>query len=328
MVTHRCNARCIMCKLWRDSKNDIPIKVYTDLIRQPLFRDIVNVAVTGGELTLRTDLVDLFQSLFEHCSKLESINLSSNAFLPDRLLDIVTELVDTRNSIGSDQKIIVQISLDGPGKIHDEVRGVPGGFEKVKEAARKLESKFQSDNVEIHHLCLLQPANIEFLDEVTSYFHSIKNPVTYNIVCDATYLETDSATHPVLTPQMKSRLEQFFHEMIRNKSSDPMHRHHYLELVQWLKNGYREKSCGLLTQHILVDHRGQILPCMNSGEEKYPCIEEAGSLDLLWRSRKRWKINRRLKNTRCPKCMIACGHNTFDLMVAYVRHNLTTGDRH
>ncbi|MCD4654836.1 hypothetical protein K8T06_12990 [bacterium] len=208
MVTHRCNARCTMCNLWCDAEEDVPINTYVELVRQPLFRNIVNLAITGGELTLRNDLKPLFHALLENCPKLDSINLSSNAFLPERLVNIVSELVKMRDDLGSSQKIIVQISVDGPGKIHDDIRGVPGGFARMEQAVAKLEEQFgQNSNVEIHQLCVLQPANIEFLDEITAYFDRTIYPITYNMICDASYLEIDSTTHPILTDKMRDRLK-------------------------------------------------------------------------------------------------------------------------
>ncbi|MCD4654837.1 hypothetical protein K8T06_12995 [bacterium] len=111
--------------------------------------------------------------------------------------------------------------------------------------------------------------------------------------------------------------------MLQQKDVDPRHKYHYREFLQWLENGIRQKPCGLLSQHILVDHRGQILPCMNAGKASYPRIDENRTVDSLWRSSERREINRDLKKNSCPQCMAACGPNTFDAILALIRQKFS-----
>ncbi|MBN1298015.1 radical SAM protein, partial [bacterium] len=319
MVTHRCNARCKMCNLWNTTEIDAPIETFVRLIEQPVFRDIVNVAVTGGELTLRSDLEPLFQALLRHCHRLDSINLSTNAFLPERLLDIVKNLVAARDAVGSTLTIIVQISLDGPGDIHDQIRGVRGGADRVQESVHRLQETFGPDRrVEIHHLCVLQPANIDHLDTIRAFFDRQTVPVTYNMICDASYLEVDPGTHPALTASMKDRLLAFFQDLTKRPDIDPRHRYHYREFIQWLTDGIRRKPCGMLSQHILIDHRGNIVPCMNAGNREYPRLLSPENAGALWRSESRRRINRELARNVCPGCTAACGPNTFDAILALI----------
>ena len=323
MVTHRCNARCTMCNLWQSDGKDTPVEVFAELVKNPLFSNLVNVAITGGELTLRKDLEPLFRALLDNCPKLTSINLSSNAFLPDRLVELVDGLDRLRREKGSELKIIVQISLDGPGQIHDTIRGVPGGFEKVESAVARLRKRFKDKSqVEIYHLCVLQPSNIDSLDEIREYFESIDIPVTFNMVCDASYLEINPETHPVLNGEMKGRLIAFYTDLIESETVDPRHKYHYREFKQWLEDGFRRKPCGMLTQHILVDHKGQILPCMNAGKHHYPMIDENRPVDELWTSKERKQVNVDLKRNACPRCTAACGPNTFDAILALLRQKL------
>ncbi|HPQ39798.1 MAG TPA: radical SAM protein [bacterium] len=331
MVTHRCNARCAMCNLWKDAEPDTPIDTFVRLVEQPLFKDIVNVAVTGGELTLRRDLSPLFQAMAAHCPRLDSVNLSSNAFLPERLTGIVSDLVSIRDAAAGTFKIIVQISLDGPGDVHDTIRGVPGGFDNVQESIRRLRDRFgalspggalSDSGVEIHYLCVLQPGNIDRLDDIRAMFDASDIPVTFNMICDASYLEVDPSTHPVLTGPMKNRLLSFFRNLLNSPSVDPRHAYHYREFIQWLEDGVRRHPCGMLSQHILVNHRGQILPCMNPGHLKYPDLNAPEDVNGLWSGRERSRVNRALKNTVCPGCTAACGPNTFDAILALIRQKL------
>lgn len=320
MVTHRCNARCAMCNLWCDSEPDTDIDVFIELVKSPLLKEIVNVAVTGGELTLRTDLQPFYNALLTHCPKLDSINLSSNAFLPDRLLNQVNDLVKQRDAMGSKMKVIVQISLDGTPEIHDQIRGVPGGFNKVQTAVSMLNERFtKDDNVEVCHLCVIQPDNINSINEIKKFFDTLTIPVTYNMICDASYLEVNPETHPVMDQSMKDQTLAFYQSLLDDPRVDPRHKYHYTEFIGWLKAGRRQRPCGMLTQHILVDHHGQILPCMNAGEHAYPTINDDFPVEALWKGAQRKQVNATLKRYVCPNCTAACGPNTFDAILALVR---------
>jgi len=62
------------------------------------------------------------------------INVNTNAILP-------TQTVKTIGAVASHcrgAKILASLSLDGVGKLHDEIRGVPGNFEAVLECHRRL----------------------------------------------------------------------------------------------------------------------------------------------------------------------------------------------
>ena len=112
----RCNCRCKMCDIWKTT-NAQEISVQ-DLERQleSLERLRVRwVVLSGGEPLMHSNLWRLIESLRDRQIR---ITLLSSGLLLGRHAASVAKCVDD-----------VIISLDGPAKVLDSIRGVPGAFD-------------------------------------------------------------------------------------------------------------------------------------------------------------------------------------------------------
>jgi len=126
-VTYRCDSRCTMCNIWQlPSGAELAPQDYRKLPRT--LRDI---NITGGEPFLRDDLVEIVRVLDEHCDH-PRIVISTNGFERRRIMHAAPELMKMGRKVG------LAVSLDGIGEKHDEIRGVPGGFDKVVETLTQL----------------------------------------------------------------------------------------------------------------------------------------------------------------------------------------------
>lgn len=120
-VTHRCNARCVMCNIW---KGDTPDRLAPEHMRKlPVGLRTINLS--GGEPFLRDDLVEFVRQVREQCPQ-AVITISTNAFLPDRIAEKVPELRRI------DPDIRLAVSLDGLAAAHDRIRGVPGAYDRAR----------------------------------------------------------------------------------------------------------------------------------------------------------------------------------------------------
>jgi MoaA/NifB/PqqE/SkfB family radical SAM enzyme len=72
-------------------------------------------------------------SAYQHCQP-EYITIPTNGLLPDRVLAQAETIVRTcqRAQVG------INLSLDGVGAVHDDIRGVPGNWERSMETWRRL----------------------------------------------------------------------------------------------------------------------------------------------------------------------------------------------
>lgn len=134
-LTHRCNLRCKMCGQW--GEGGVTKKEGADFVRRELplpdlerFIDDVavfrpNITLFGGEPFLHPGAVELIghiKSRGMHCLVI------SNGYLA---LDLADRLV----AAGLDE---LNVSLDGSRELHDEIRGMPGLFDRIMTGLQKV----------------------------------------------------------------------------------------------------------------------------------------------------------------------------------------------
>lgn len=133
-VTYRCNARCQTCNVWKKRVDDLTLDEYKALFDN-LGSSLYWATFSGGEPFIRPDLIDIVTACYDRC-KPGIITIPTNGLLRTRILDGVKRL--SRHA--RDSKIIINFSLDGIGDRHDELRGVPGNYAKVREVYRELKA--------------------------------------------------------------------------------------------------------------------------------------------------------------------------------------------
>lgn len=146
MMPHsRCNCRCVMCDIWKANHDKKEISVETlkghvDTFRKLGVREIV---FSGGEALMHTNLWE-FSSLLR-AEKIKLTLLSTGLLLAKHAHAIVNNLNG------------VIISLDGSKHVHDQIRQVPNGFDKLAEGVSAI--KAIDKNFPITGRCVLQRHN-------------------------------------------------------------------------------------------------------------------------------------------------------------------------
>lgn len=123
ITTYRCNSKCSMCYVWQNPtlpKEEISLAT---LDKIPHGIDYLNL--TGGEPTLREDLMEIVDMLYPRAMQLE---ISTNGLHAERLEPIVKKY----------PCIKIRFSLEGLGETNDRIRGERGGFDKKVQGLLRL----------------------------------------------------------------------------------------------------------------------------------------------------------------------------------------------
>ncbi len=124
-VSFRCNSRCRTCDVWRKPNDDMTVeewdRVFRSLGRAPFY-----LTFTGGEPFLRKDLDELVIRAYRHCRP-QVITVPTNGMLTERTLSMVERMCREcpKATIG------INLSLDGIGPEHDQIRGVEGNWDRA-----------------------------------------------------------------------------------------------------------------------------------------------------------------------------------------------------
>lgn len=117
-ITSRCNLRCSYCCGAKDTGHHLPLSSIQRLLDEVRwFRP--TILLSGGEPFLRIDLPAIVREIKAR-KLILTINTNGTIWTPELLRSLIDARVDS-----------VTVSLDAWALRHDQLRGVPGTFEKV-----------------------------------------------------------------------------------------------------------------------------------------------------------------------------------------------------
>src|SRR5207249_9553702 len=112
-LTFWCNYRCETCNIWKMKPRD---ELRLDEI-QRFFRQsprFLWVDLTGGEVSLRKDFVDICEAVVSSCPHLLLLHFPTNGYLTDTLVAAAREIRQM-----APEKLIITVSTDGDEAMKD-----------------------------------------------------------------------------------------------------------------------------------------------------------------------------------------------------------------
>ncbi len=261
-VTHRCIARCIMCNIWRIPE-DTPMLTAEDwlaLLSRDLFRELVELDITGGEPFLRTDLDELLTAVCEltkrHLQSLRSIAVTTNGFLTHRVLDQCRSILTAAQSAGLD--LVMVCAMDAVDQVHDHIRNYPGGWRKVDQTIQGLKQlRLEFSNLIIGIKTTILPLNVGQLDAIARYAeeNNLFTIISPCIITRGRYLNQDREQDLAFTPRQIKEMLRFFCKTESRWS------YHEQCLVRYLRSGRMRKPCSCGFNYFFIRSQGALLPC-------------------------------------------------------------------
>jgi len=266
-VTNRCNSHCIMCNIWKSARNTPEIKSLElssqkiiSILSSPLFAELVELDLTGGEPHLRDDLVEIVLGISRlkksFLPKLRSIVITSNGFLPQRITssykDILCALKDTNVDLVS------VTSIDGIGETHDQIRGIGGAFKLASETLSGLsELRQEYPNLITGIKTTILPQNVDALDNMLSFALSnnlfyIISPVLFT---EARFRNMDKRDEIMLAPAEYKKVQDFYWR-------DELKTIYFYSMAHsFLASGRKQWTCAAIYNYVFIDFDGKVYPC-------------------------------------------------------------------
>lgn len=125
-ITSKCQSKCRTCFNHANLNRDDDLTFEQMKTISETAGPFDKLWLSGGEPYLRKDMVDII-AIFHENNGVKTINLPTNGLAKDNIVRMTGELLDRCPKL----TIHLNFSLDGLGKTHDNIRGVPGNFLKT-----------------------------------------------------------------------------------------------------------------------------------------------------------------------------------------------------
>jgi len=137
-VTENCNAFCKHCLLGQRTER-VTDELTIDEIEKvsASMGDMLFFTPTGGEPFLRRDLPEIVK-IFHINNHALNVGIPTNGSLTARVLRSVKTMLDEN----PDLDLHIDVSIDGLPELHDEIRGVPGLFNRAIETYQQLREPY------------------------------------------------------------------------------------------------------------------------------------------------------------------------------------------
>jgi MoaA/NifB/PqqE/SkfB family radical SAM enzyme len=261
-VTHRCIARCIMCNIWKIPAQvpDLPVGDWLNLLSRPIFRCLKELDVTGGEPFTREDLPELMKGICALKAKrlclLRSVAITTNGFLPDKVIPATREIVAGMKDAGID--LVVVFAMDGVGEIHDRIRNVKHGWEKLAatiDGMKEIRSAY--GNVIIGLKTTILPLNVDELDGIARFadHHGLFTIISPCIITEGRYGNEDLRDSLQFSRDDVQKMIRFYESPAFQWS------YHRRALLDLLRTGSLRKPCSAGFNYFFIRSTGDVHAC-------------------------------------------------------------------
>jgi MoaA/NifB/PqqE/SkfB family radical SAM enzyme len=304
-ITYWCNYECQTCNIWKMKPRD---ELSLDEIRRFFARSnrFLWIDVTGGEVSLRKDFVDVCEAITSQCPDLLLLHFPTNGYLTDKLVAATREIVRM-----STEKLIITVSTDGDEAMNDRIRGIEGGWRRQIESFRRLR---EIPGVEVVLGMTLSAANV---DHFPAAFAAAKREIPdleyrdfhVNIVHAGHYLHNaDLGLRQGVAPgALATATEEY--ARLRGLGWSPVNylERAYLKNVRrYLETGRTPMRCHALRSSCFVDSWGHVFPC-TIYDRKVGSLRDADfDLARIWNAPETAALQAEIWDYKCPQCWTPC----------------------
>jgi radical SAM protein with 4Fe4S-binding SPASM domain len=283
-LTYRCQNRCTFCYAASPYRGDDKDVMTTEQIKKVMHKifhqaHVPSLSFTGGEATLRADLLELIGYGKELGFR---VNLISNGVRSGKY-----EFAEKLAHAGLDS---TQISIEaGDAELHDKIVGRAGAFEKTTNAVRH----FQRLGLHVHTNSTLCGDNIQHAPELIRY---VARDLKLKVMSMNMLIRTGVA---LATPRMEISYQDIadhLPKLLEVAEEESIKLVWYSPVPYCIVNpiflGLGAKSCACIDGILSVDPNGNVLPCSSFGEGIGSLLEKdfdeiyASAPARYWREKK------------------------------------------
>jgi MoaA/NifB/PqqE/SkfB family radical SAM enzyme len=307
-VTNRCNSRCIMCNMWKIAKQrpdleflELSQKEIIDIFSRPLFSNLVELDLTGGEPHLRDDLANIALGIAglkpKYLPHLRSIVITSNGLLTDKIIADSQKILEGLR--GTNIDLVSVASLDGIGETHDKIRGTVGAFQQAAGTLGSLlalRERYPDYFIGVKTTVL--PENIDGLNDILKFatreklFHII-SPAFFT---EARFRNKDKQKILRLDSAAEENLRLFYGRPELNAN------YFYSRIRGLLSDGRKCWSCTAAYNYMFIEFDGTVYPCELLSEPMGNVKEQ--DPETVWNSPRARQCRRLIENTEpCRNCI-------------------------
>ncbi len=305
VTTYKCQSRCLVCDIWKkDPVGELTLEEIQEFFKKS--NKFAWIDITGGEVFLRKDIVQIVKAMIDNCKNLFMIHIPTNSLMPSIIEKRVREIIEL-----NPKYFTVTCSLDGPPELNDKLRGIPGDFDKVIETYKRL-SSIKSKNLKVFIGFTLSHLNKGTFKET---YEAVKKEIPWikpndfhmNVIHLSEHYYSNQNVDIGNKQDFIQEVEHFRKMRINEFGPIPYLEHKYLKLVKkYIETGKTPVTCQALAASVFIDSYGDIYPCSIYSRKLANIKDINYDLEAYWQTEEIKTIRKEIEEGKCPHCWTPC----------------------
>lgn len=309
-LTYACQFSCAMCGIGgigKARREELHADQIGEIFRMSPGFSWINM--TGGELFLRPDLLQVIRSIVKENRDLYLLNFPTNGYLVDVITDTVREIIRTFDI----PRLMVTVSLDGPPNLHDHIRNKPGSWDRAMETYSRLR-KMKNRHFDVYFGMTLQDQNADAFDAMVSAVRERIPSIAHddfhvNLLHLSNHYYANASCEGIRNRGAMLRSFRSVRRAGRWRLPHPVTflENRYQDMAgHFLETGRTPVPCQAMNASFFMEPSGTVYPC-TIYDRPLGNIRDAGyDLRRLWNSEERLSIRQDVKKGSCPQCWTPC----------------------
>ncbi len=312
-VTRNCQSRCRTCYIWKqECREELSLPRIESLFRSIGWTYFFNVS--GGEPFLREDLPEIV-GLACRYMRPAVIHIPTNALAPGRIETMTERILAIISTEAPGTVLTIKPSMDGIGADHDEIRGVPGNFERLLDTLERLKAlRCSHSNLHVGVGTVISRFNAANLLKIIDFAGTLGVDTYINEVAEEReeFFNIGSGITPA--GESYGEIMEVFKKAVRSrmKGMRPLSRVttamrlvYYDIVTDYLRTGKQVIPCYAALMNVHVNSDGGIWPCaiLAYRGQMGTVGDDTDFLDI-WKSRKAADIRASIRRKECA-CPLA-----------------------
>ncbi len=299
-----------MCNIWQiPHKHEMSVDGFAAIIDpDPIFDSIEDLTVAGGEASLRADLVALVDYLVDRLPTVHTLSMVSNGFLPKRILTQTEAILRLLEPKGI--KLSMSVSVDGVGALHDQVRGIPGGFDNVMETLTGLQTLQKQHDFWLGVGYVVMHQNLRHALEFREWGRARNLDVGFQIVAfHESYVgNVDRQDDVDFRPEDKADLIAFMEQLASERSLGNLAAFYWNDMVRMYRDGApRVTPCPYNLEGLALDCYGDVYYCLSTPKIGNVLQDGRSVSEIYYAPENLSYRSGKMRNKICPVCNSGCG---------------------
>ena len=304
-VTYRCNSRCTICNIWKKPyKTELSLREIQYFFKKNTYFNWINL--TGGELVLRNDLVPIIETIVKTQNNLLFLNFPTNGLLTKKIVQSVKEILPLHPP-----HFLVSVSLDGPEKLHDTLRGIKGNWKQAVQTYIQLK-KLQSSQFDCYFGMTISTHNYNSIEQTYQDLNKEipnlhRSDIHFNIAHQSSHYYGNEHKHLEPNAGMMEHIHLYNEKKGFVWTKIALIERIYQNLIQaYVQTRKTPIPCVALSSSLFLNPYGNIFPCAMWNYPLGNIKDYDGNLLNMWNNKQTQKALDIIKVKQCANCWTPC----------------------